>query len=296
MKRIGAVLLLLVAGCGEAPQPDVPEPPEQFSFVIIADPHIAGPVEHERRLSVAVKWINENLEAEQIELVFVVGDIGWKRARQEKAREILDRLAVPYVPVLGDNEIESGCEEDFHDVFAPPLARLSKAVRNYRRAPPVAPAAGREIRTLQNLSFDYRGVHFVVLDWKTRDGGESADLHDFPGGTLPWLKQELELCRERPENSVVLLSHLPMHVNFFYRVFTKEEDEAIAVVTKPFDKILFADFAGHYHINWTQPRPDWGYDLFVTDATWDDEITLRVVGVESAKDEVTYTNRLITLE
>jgi len=110
------------------------------------------------------------------------------------------------------------------------------------------------------------------------------------------LKQELELCRERPENSVVLLSHLPMHVNFFYRVFTKEEDEAIAVVTKPFDKILFADFAGHYHINWTQPRPDWGYDLFVTDATWDDEITLRVVGVESAKDEVTYTNRLITLE
>ncbi len=296
MRRIGAVLLLLVAACGEALDPEVPEPPEQFSFVIIADPHIAGPVEHERRLSVAVDWVNENLDGERIELVCVVGDIGWKKAHQEKAREILDRLTVPYVPVLGDNEIESGCEADFHDVFAPPLARLAKTVQNYRRAPPVVSSAGGEVRTLQNLSFDHRGVHFIVLDWKTRDGGESADLHDVPGGTFSWLKDELNRCRERPENSVVLLSHLPMHLNLFYEVFTKEEDEAMAVVTRPFAKILFANFAGHYHINWQQPRPDWGYDLFITDATWDDEITLRVIGVESAKDKVTYTNRLVTVK
>ena len=228
MRSYLAILILFMAGCGSEAIPLAPPPPEAFSFVVIADPHIAGPAEHERRLSVAVEWVNENAATEEIELVFVVGDIAWKKKHQLKAREILDKLTVPYVPVLGDNEIETGCEADFHEVFAPPLARVEKAVENWRRAPPpVAPEGGKP-RSLQNLSFDYRGLHCVVLDWKTREGGENADLHTEPGGTLPWFEEELERCRDRPANSVVLFSHLPMHVNYFHEVFTKEEDEAVA--------------------------------------------------------------------
>jgi len=296
MRSYPALLLLFLVSCGPAAPPATSKPPETFSFVVIADPHIAGAAEHERRLSVAVDWVNESAPAEGVELVFVVGDIAWKRENQLKAREILDRLTVPYVPVLGDNEIETGSEADFHEVFAPALGRLSKSVLNWRRAPAhVAPGDASPIR-LQNLSFDHRGLHCVVLDWKTRKGGEHADLHAEPGGTLSWLKEELKSCRDRPPNSVVLFTHLPMHMNYFYRVFTKKEDAAVAEITRASDGILFANFAGHYHINWDQQRPEWGYDLSVTDATWDDELTIRVVGVEGTPEGFTYANRLVVLE
>jgi calcineurin-like phosphoesterase family protein len=296
MRRFESLLVVLIVGCGAAAEPVAPGPAETFSFVVIADPHIAGPAEHERRLSVAVEWVNQHLEVEGIELVLVVGDIGWKRANQERAKEILGRLAVPYVPLLGDNEIEAGCEADFHQVFAPVLAGLAKTVRNWRQAPGFVRPGSGEVLNLQNLSFDHRGLHFVVLDWMTREGGESADLHAEPGGTLPWLEEELDRCGNRPANSVLLFSHLPMHMNYFYEVFTEEEDAKVAAVTRPFDEILYANFAGHYHINWQQRRPDWGYDLFVTDATWDDTLTLRLVGVEGGEEGFTFTNRLIVLE
>ena len=46
----------------------------QFSFAIIADPHIAGPEDHEARLETAVTWINEQAESKDIQLVLVLGD------------------------------------------------------------------------------------------------------------------------------------------------------------------------------------------------------------------------------
>ena len=108
MKRwAGSLLVLSAVGCspGESSEDSAEvEGPleEQFSFVVLADPHISGLVEHEERLTLAVEWINSEATSRGIELVLVVGDIGWSDG-VERSRELLDELEVTYVPLMGDD-------------------------------------------------------------------------------------------------------------------------------------------------------------------------------------------------
>src|SRR5690606_19752407 len=70
-----------------------------FSFAIFADPHVVRVGDHLDRLRAAVAWANEHADARRIDVVFVVGDIGWSGGLP-LAREALDDLVVPYVPVI----------------------------------------------------------------------------------------------------------------------------------------------------------------------------------------------------
>lgn len=88
---------------------------ERFSFAIIADPHIDGDVNHEANLENAINWLISNKNEKHIELVFVLGDIAWGDSRGNRnlriAKETLDHLnhaGIPYIPVIGDNEIHDG--------------------------------------------------------------------------------------------------------------------------------------------------------------------------------------------
>ena len=54
---------------------------EEYSIILIADPHIVDDGEHRVRLSKTVNWINDNKETDRIELVFVLGDVGWGDVR-----------------------------------------------------------------------------------------------------------------------------------------------------------------------------------------------------------------------
>jgi Calcineurin-like phosphoesterase len=266
-----------------------------FTFAIIADPHVSGKAEHAKRLDAGVRWINEHREKRKIELLLVLGDIAWgAKSRIEKAKTILDRSVPPYVPIIGDNEIESGSEVRFHEVFAKQYARLGKRLVNWRKAPtPVVDPATKRRLHLQNFSFDHRGVHFIGLDWCTRAGGESADLHDFPGGTLRWLRDDVKKAAKGTKNRVVLLSHLPMHCNVVYEVFRAEEQAAVDRILRPHAKYVYADFAGHYHFEWSSVRPEGGYSLFVTDAAFRGHNTIRLVTVRRSRDRFTYIHEMI---
>ena len=118
-------------GCGSGGAEDTSmdssmvDPPleDLFSFVVLADPHIAGPVEHEERLEKAVDWINASAEERGIDLVLVVGDIGWSTGL-ERSRELLDALEVTYVPLIGDNEVQTDFEEQYTEVYASQFERL----------------------------------------------------------------------------------------------------------------------------------------------------------------------------
>ena len=54
---------------------------------------------------------------------------------------------------------------------------------------------------------------------------------------------------------------------------------AITLLTEPLEDFVAANYAGHYHVDYEHTPEDAGYDVFVTDALWDDVVTVRVVEV-----------------
>ncbi|MFT5685275.1 MAG: hypothetical protein ACI8RZ_006225 [Myxococcota bacterium] len=253
-----------------------------FTIAAVADPHLFDDGEHATRTATLVDWINDNAGTRGIELVVISGDIAWG-AGLDVAPGLLNALTVPYVPVIGDNEIHNGVESDFAAMVAPMLDTLASQVEDWRAAPvPVDnPIEGGE-SWLFNYSFTYRDVRFVALDWNARVHdtilGEMADLHDFDGGTLPFLVEELALHGDGPAGGMILASHHPMHLS--PGAFDLAEMEALSEVIAPHGDRVYADLAGHYHVD-METTEEAGYDVLVTDAIWDDVITIRLLEVSA---------------
>ncbi|MFZ5481707.1 MAG: metallophosphoesterase family protein [Myxococcota bacterium] len=302
--------LLLLACASPEPEPAGDDAPSTeatdpgpmaplFSFVVLADPHVsaAEASENEARLAAAVEWIAENAEARDVAVVILVGDIAWDDGF-DAARAVLDTLPVPWVPVLGDNEIQFGDEEAFDAAFASQYAGLAQELDGWQRG--TTPVDNPEIGApswIQDFSFDIDGVHFVGLDWCTRHlggiEGEMADLHDFDGGTLRWLEDDLHALPEGPSDRVAFFSHHPMHLS--PGAFDLAEIEALDALLATWDDAIYANFAGHYHVNGEEVDTGRPLDVYVTDATWDDAIDLRVVSVEANAAEVRWTHEIVGL-
>ncbi|MBN1344755.1 MAG: metallophosphoesterase [Phycisphaerae bacterium] len=207
---------------------------DSFSFVLIADPHVRWShyAVNKRRLERCVQWVNAHRERRNIHLVFVLGDIGWEstgnKLNIQTAKEILDGLSTPYVPLVGDDDILFGRGgQDFAETFEPVYASLAAladdsttGLANWRRGPVdvESPYAPGSFCYFQNFAFEYRGLQFVCADWCSRDGSKSifktqdddSDLHDFEGGTWPWFKRTLAECPKDKYENIVLMSHNPM--------------------------------------------------------------------------------------
>lgn len=273
-----------------------------FSIAAVADPHLSSDGEHADRTARLVDWINENAGTRGIELVVISGDIAWG-AGLKIAPELLNALTVPYVPVIGDNEIHNGVEADFIATAAPMLDTLQGQVEDWRAAEmPVDNPEVDQLSWLMNYSFTHRGVRLVALDWNARVEntifGEMAELHDFEGGTLPFLEEELALHGEGPEGGMILASHHPMHMS--PAAFDLAEMESLSTLIAPYGDRIYADLAGHYHVD-METTEEAGYDVLVTDAIWDDVITVRLISVSAAHrgEEVSryaYEQELIILE
>ena len=127
---------------------------------------------------------------------------------------------------------------------------------------------------------------------------ESADplmrieLNDFEGGTLPFFQDHVGTLEASEAEDVLLFSHHPMHVPGF----TAAELESVTTLTAPVGDRVYANFAGHYHGNGHEFIDAGGYEVFVTDATWDDEITLRVVEVWGDGARFEYRQELVVLD
>jgi hypothetical protein len=270
-----------------------------FSFVVLADPHIEGDPDHEARLLSALEWINLNRAERRIELVLIVGDIAWGEGHLERTREMLDTLAVPYLPLIGDNEIQSGFEREFNDTFSPQYEALAGILDDWHKAP--APVWNPEQGTesfFQNFSFDHRGVHFVGLDWCTRRVapivGEQADLHDFPGGTFEWFRQDIEGCPKPLEENIVMASHHPMHF-LPIGAFTIQEQTVLERFTSQYRDALYADFAGHYHLSVHNGLRSAGYEIYLTQSPWVAQNALRIVTVDYEQDRIAYSSEIVTI-
>ncbi|MED5372478.1 MAG: metallophosphoesterase [Myxococcota bacterium] len=293
-------MLALLSALSCTPDPaDSGEPADSapmefaFSFVVLADPHITGNADHTERLETAVQWINDHTAERSIEMVVVVGDIGWG-AGLEPSAEMLAQLQAPWLPILGDNEISTGDEARFDEVFGPQYDVLAGQVSDYRRGQ-VEVEGVNGTMTMQNHVFTHQGLRWVGLDWNSRhDGGllsEFAEIHDTPGGTLPFFADVLSDLEATDSEDVLLFSHHPMHLGSF----DEEEMAAITAITGPISGRVAGAYAGHMHVSGEVEVSEGGYIAWITDATWDDENTLRVVSVYSSGSRWRYEQELVEL-
>jgi hypothetical protein len=297
--RTIAVFLWLVPACGTANAPaeateEVQTPlTHRFSFAVFADPHVTGETEHLDRLNGAVAWVNDAVAKDKIELVVVVGDIGWGGGLPF-AKDALDQLSVPYVPILGDNEVHLGAEERFDEVFGAHLDDLDAADVFRGQVAGHHPEHDKSV-WMQNVQFTHRDVHFVGLDWNSRSDnsilGELGELNDFDGGSLPFFDDAFAGLPPGIPGDVMLFSHHPMHV----LAFSIAQIDRIGQTTLPAADRIAGAWAGHYHINHEESVLAAGYDVFVTDAVWDDENTIRVVEVHSDGAHIEVKQRLETV-
>jgi hypothetical protein len=252
-------------------------PAYDFSIAVIADPHCTGGQEHWDRLDSAVNWVNENKDAKKIELVVLVGDMAWGGSYLSNIRQRLEGLTMPYLPVIGDNEVNAGDEATFNTVFSSHFDYLASLFGDSWAKSPVPvldPRTGQHLY-LQNYSFDYKGLHIMCTDWGTRNPGpglesEQAELFDFEGGTWPWFKQDMESSIGEAQNNILVFSHHPMHVSPVYPLiradlgaFSVNDFKTITNFTLPFKDYFYANYAGHYHVPWYQDVSQGGYKLYV---------------------------------
>jgi len=274
---------------------EVSDPTYVFSVAILADPHLSGDAEHRERLQEAIDWINDHTESRQIELVPVLGDVGWGAGLPE-AKELLDQLTVPYLPIIGDNEIQYGDEENFATVFGPQMEWLSDNTEgwSYGGLSVWNPEEAKE-SYFTNFAFTHNGVRFVSLDWASRlpvsEGiwTEFGYLHDFEGGSFPFLESELSLLTDGRQNSTVFLTHIPMSVGSF----NSEQMNTFDTLLAPYTDLIYANFAGHLHVNVEEENIDRGYNLYVSDAVWDDVITIRMLDVYQNEERVQFEQEVI---
>ena len=224
-----------------------------------------------------VDWINANIDACNIDLVIVTGDITQSGERSEfmKAREILDTLTVPYVPILGNHDVwpYTGSTEApypfgdqyFKEVFASTFNNLQSVMPGWNNGTRLTrvwnPEAGC-YSWFQNFSFTYGSYHFMCSDFVTRGHALSgsganpeADLHNFTGGTWPWFRSRYDSYPHENRDDILIFAHHPMTkdpCNDIYSFSYGEYNTVASFLNNDSHKYNTGLWnAGHMHRNYT---------------------------------------------
>jgi parallel beta-helix repeat protein len=244
---------------------------EPFSFAIITDLHIGrGYPDYDgegfddgyngeeyyltQRLRNVVNWINAHKENYSFKFVAVLGDIADTVEKSEfcKAKEILDELEIPYIPVFGNHDVwpytekesasttlgEDFFERIFWSTTSIPCENASSA-RNFETLLKDFNFE-KDIQNpkFKNFIFNYSGINFIGLDFNSREKEEKWYLG--PTGargeavnhpeTIEWLKEKLnELGGKEP---VIIFSHEPFAKPYSRSYFTLEKYGFIKFPTK----------------------------------------------------------------
>ncbi|MFH1619854.1 MAG: metallophosphoesterase [bacterium] len=186
------------------------------------------------RLRKTVNWINANKADKDIRFVMVTGDITENSEKSEflKAKEILDALTVPYVPIIGGHDLWPYTSDSraptpfgdryFKEVFAPTFDKLKTFFTEWDDGTRLVPAwnSKQKIESwFQNYAFSYGGYHFICLDFNTRQKRwfglingtpPAAELYAIPGGTFRWLKSHYDSYPRKGNRNMLLFTHIPL--------------------------------------------------------------------------------------
>jgi PKD repeat protein len=280
---------------------------EPFSFAIITDLHIGrgypdydGPGFEDgyngedyyltERLKNVVKWINENKDNIDcdgtkcpIQFLAVLGDIADTAEKSEfcKAKEILDKLEIPYIPLFGNHDVWPWTEEKEAD--SPKGEEFFEKIFWSTSSIPCKNAtSSKNFEALikefnfqrdeanpkyKSFVFSYGGMNFIGLDFNSRSHvlspgwktGVKPDAELWQP-TINWLKdciKEHKICLKGNEgNKNIIFSHIPFvedrtmafSPGYFspYGYMPGEFDEIKKIIEENKDKIL-ANFGGHIH-------------------------------------------------
>jgi predicted MPP superfamily phosphohydrolase len=280
----------------------------EWSFAIITDLHIGwwytdygtegwdhdtgGPdYRLTDRLNGIVKWINENEEKYNIDFVAVLGDISDSAEYSEflKAREALNNLNVPYIPVIGNHDIwpyiqgkgkyeeiwrdkrdknigtitdwagSAMGDEFFQEIFWQQNNQNVEKIETLFGTSWSRQVEGLDI-PLQNYVFTHNGVKFIALDFIDRleddaeEQPESAGAKLYPD-TITWLTAKLG-----EGERTILLSHHPICT--LTSCFSISDAKNIRAIVSNSGADLLANFNGHLHYNFR-----WNYGG-VIDTVW----------------------------
>ena len=230
----------------------------------------------------AVELIKRNRDLYDIRFVMVTGDLTDSAELSEmcNAKAILDGLTeagIYWIPLIGNHDVWPYCETGiapekdadgsrtdkyFNAVFGPQYEYLSTRLDDWDKGD--VPVANQEIDPtsnsyFQNFAFNYGDIHFIALDFCSRDevpfglgGGvpPEGDLHDYCGGTWDWFTSHLStFLAGNPQKKVMLFAHHAFDAPISGWGFSSGELSEIKGFLSGYASNIFAEFCGHLHGN-----------------------------------------------
>ncbi|MFH0896184.1 MAG: T9SS type A sorting domain-containing protein [Bacteroidota bacterium] len=200
-----------------------------YSYYDNTDPSDAGlPLSILRNV---MHWINLHAVDEKIKFVMITGDMTESGERSElyRFREVMDSLLVPYIPMMGNHDTwpnallfeapyptgDSLINTIFLNCFSS-NASLLPAWNNGTRLTHVWNPEFSCASFFQNYRFSLGSYDFVCTDFNTREPASGvypgampyANINNYPGGSWPWLKNQLASATET--NNTFIFTHYPL--------------------------------------------------------------------------------------
>ena len=196
MRPFHLLLILLVALAVKS---------DDYSFVVLSDMHIGESSLQTELAQEVVTAINAKVTRDNIRFVIITGDVSntAQPAQLNEAKEILDNLTIPYLPLLGNHDVwtyNSTWEEPtptgdalFAQTFASVFESFPYGTLVYNNRTSWDPLLNIT-SWYQNWELQYDQTIFYGLDWNTRwhavyalgylGAMPGCALHSFPGGTI----------------------------------------------------------------------------------------------------------------
>ncbi len=77
--------------------------------------------------------------------------------------------------------------------------------------------------------------------------------------------------------------------------FMADDWPLVADAVTPWSPWVYANFAGHLHMDAEIEEAEDSLEVYIVDAVWDDEITVRVVEVWSTSEALSYHHELVVV-
>lgn len=227
------------------------------------------------RLNRAVEWINMHTASDNIKFVVILGDISDTAEKSEflKARDILNQLTVPYLPIIGNHDIIPYVSKPNYDpddrAWGPIMRGIGDKWQNGEplgdqyfkqvfwdnneansdKITNLFTSFSRQISSendLENYYFSYDSVKFLSLDFASRSEYLQLSLPTNAVAlpeTIAWLEDKIQDCGNA---KTILLTHYPLkgfETGFIPGSFTPIEE----ILGESGCQLL--NLSGHTHVN-----------------------------------------------